>query len=332
MILSEKTKLWKLNPVQLLKVIPIPNSTIEALGFKELIQCLKSAFQRPSVAPLRHHHDYSNANSTTDNTLLLMPAWDDTYLGIKTVIVAPGNSRQNLPTINARYALFDKKTGIPLAQMDAKLLTAKRTAAASALASSYLALKNAKKLLMMGTGNMVPHLINAHCVARPIEEVWIWGRKQAKAQKLVDELKIPQPIYVVEDLRKTINEVDIISCATSTETPIVKGEWLRAGQHLDLVGSFKPNMREADDIAIAKSKIYVDTKVGALKESGDLVIPLQRGIIQEKEVKGDLFDLCRGLCEGRNKPETITFFKSVGHALEDLAVARLVYEMSMNSL
>ena len=299
---------------------------IKALPYPQLIHALKKGFQEKYTVPLRHHHSYKNPTSPIDSTLLLMPAWKSgDYLGVKIITVSPNNSAYQLPAVQGIYLLFNAKTGTPIANLEAKTLTTRRTAAASALAASFLARKDSQSLLMVGTGNMAPALIEAHAAIRPIQQVYIWGRNFHKATAVAQQLQGKNfDIQPIKDLAKIAPQVAIISCATLSEQPLIKGEWLQAGQHLDLVGSFTPTMREADDVCIQRSRVYVDVLEGATKESGDIVIPLANGTIHLSAIQGDLFDLCRGRVEGRQNDQELTLFKSVGHALEDLVAAKLV--------
>ncbi|MEL6864025.1 MAG: ornithine cyclodeaminase family protein [Bacteroidota bacterium] len=300
----------------------------QVLNYPALIHTLRTAFQANYTVPQRHHHDFNNPFAQKASTLLLMPAWDEgQYFGVKLATVSPENSQLNLPAINGVYLLFDTQTGAPIAQIEAKTLTTYRTAAASALAATYLAAPNSQTLLMMGTGAMAPQLIRAHAAVRPIERVFVWGRRKEKAMALVQTLskQYPWTLEVVDDLAQAIPQADIISCATLSETPILQGKYLRPGQHIDLVGSYKPNMREADDALVQKARVFLDTREGASRESGDIALPLQSGLLTTDDLLADLFDLCRGKHPGRQRERDITLFKSVGHALEDLAAAKLVY-------
>lgn len=301
-----------------------------ALPYSTLIQNLQAAFCENITVPMRHHHQYKNPAAGIDSTLLLMPAWQDgLYLGVKVITVSPNNARYDLPSIHGVYLLFNAHTGVPIAQMDAKILTSRRTAAASALASSFLSRKNSRTLLMVGTGTLAPCLIEAHAAVRPIEKVLVWGRNFAKAKKVATQLHLPNlDIQPIENLETGIAEADIISCATLSEQPMILGKYLKAGQHLDLVGSFKPNMREADDVAIQKSTVFVDTLEGATKECGDILIPLASGLLKIEDIAADLFDLSNKNTFQRKNKEEITLFKSVGHALEDLTAARMVFEIA----
>ncbi|MBN8431674.1 ornithine cyclodeaminase family protein [Microbulbifer salipaludis] len=297
-------------------------STIE---YPQLITALRDAFRSQSVeVPQRHHHHYRySAAHDNENTLLLMPAWQaNGFLGVKTVVVAPDNREQ--PSIQGQYALFDAATGTPRAIMDAASITAMRTAAASALAADYLAPTDASVLLMVGTGTLAPELIRAHASVRPIKEVLVWGRSAAKAQRVVDSVsELPCVAKVCEDIEQGMAQADIVSCATLSKTPLIQGSWLRPNQHIDLVGAYRPDMREADDDLIRQVALYVDVMPHALAETGDLCIPLSNGVISESSVLGHLPSLCQSPAPIAR--QGVTCFKSVGHALEDLVAATLVH-------
>jgi ornithine cyclodeaminase/alanine dehydrogenase-like protein (mu-crystallin family) len=314
----------------------IDNAFMEShTDFRQLIGLLDQGFSDVAVqTPMRHHHDYSNPKEGIDSTLLLMPAWDPGKdVGVKIVSVNPNNATYNLPTIQGTYVYLDAHQGFVKAIMDAKALTAKRTAAASALAASYLAKKNASSLLMIGTGVLSSNLIRAHASVRPIKNIFVWGRDLAKAKVVADTFKGGHlEVKAVENYLPYLSKVDIISCATLSKTPLVFGKNLVPGQHLDLVGAYKKDMREADDDAILRSSIFLDTFQGGVKESGDIVIPIQKGILKETDIKADLFGLCSKSKKGRLNDEEITLFKSVGHASEDLIGARYFYNKYIETL
>ncbi|MFY0630615.1 MAG: ornithine cyclodeaminase family protein [Flavobacteriaceae bacterium] len=302
-------------------------------SFPELISEIKTGFSsRKTMVPMRHHHDFPNPEVNADSTLLLMPAWNpSTNAGVKIVTISPENTQFDLPSVQGTYIYLDAKTGLLKAILEAKKMTAKRTAATSALASSYLSKKDASSLLIIGTGALSANLIKAHASVRPIKEVYVWGRDFKKALEICSQLQDETyNISAVKNIEDKISDVDIISCATLSKTPLVHGHLLKEGQHIDLVGAYKPDMREADDDAITKASIYVDTYEGGLKESGDIAIPLQKGIITEKDIKGDLFDLCAKNESIERDNKQITLFKSVGHALEDLMAANYYYNQFTN--
>lgn len=301
--------------------------------FTELINEIKLAFATDTVdVPQRHHHDFKNPKEGFDSTLLLMPAWNPgKEAGVKIVTVSPNNGKFDLPSIQGTYIYLDAHKGTVKAIIGAKALTAKRTAAASALAASFLAKKHANSLLMIGTGALSKNLILAHASVRPIKTVFVWGRTLAKSQRICDELVNENfSIKAIETIEEKISEVDIISCATLAKTPLIFGYMLKPGQHIDLVGAYKKDMRESDDVAIKKSNVFVDTFQG-MYESGDIAIPIQNGCILEKNIKADLFELCSGKKKGRQNEQEITLFKSVGHALEDLAAATYYFKKFKNA-
>lgn len=301
-----------------------------ALTYGELVERLRGMFRLGCTAPVRHHHTLPDLSSpeARDATLLLMPAWQEgRSVGIKLVTVFPENPDRGLPSIMGAYLLMDGRTGALQALIDGPSLTVKRTAAASALAASYLARNDASRLLMVGTGTLAPELIQAHATVRPIREVLIWGRNPDKAKKLAKKLNLPKvDISATDDLEGAVRGAHVISCATMAKSPIVNGEWLTEGVHIDLVGGFTPEMREVDDEAIRRSRVFVDTRDGALAEAGDIVQPIRDGVLREDDITADLFDLTRGDRAGRRFYDQITLFKSVGTALEDLAAAKLTVE------
>lgn len=301
--------------------------------YSQLIARLWSAFRDAEIqVPTRHHHTLKNQDSPSDNTLLLMPAWKaGDGLGVKVVTVSPDNGQHNLPSVQGTYIYMDATTGVIHAILEAKALTSKRTAAASALASHFLSRKNSHSLLMIGTGALAPELIQAHASVRDLKEVYIWGRNQEKARH-VSELLKDQAFTVtpVPHISDVISKVDIISCATLSETPLVPGAELRPGQHIDLVGAFTPAMRESDNTAILRSSVYLDTVEDGLKGSGDISQPIENWLISEDHIKGDLFSLCSNGKYARQHENEITLFKSVGYALEDLVGAAYYYGQFLN--
>lgn len=299
-----------------------------ALGYDKLVGALKEIFCSNYKMPLRHHHFYETAEKN-ENALILMPAWNDEFLGVKQVVVSPLNYQKELPAIHAFYTLMNASTGEQLAIMNAAELTSRRTACTSALAAKYLAPIQAKNLLVIGGGKVAKHLIAAHKTVRKYEKVSVWMRNEDKLNQFIKELEFDgHEVEKVIDLEKAVRAADVISCATLSPTPLFNGEWIKAGTHLDLIGSHKPDTREVDDEAIIKSNIYVDSRLGALHETGELAIPIANGIFKETNVKADIAELCRGKHLGRESENEITLFKSAGLAIEDLAAALLVYKQS----
>ncbi len=301
--------------------------TRAALPWGALIEALRTMFREGCEMPVRHHHDVAVPEEASA-TLLLMPAWQPgQYIGVKMVSVFPGNTDRGLPAIYGSYLLSSGKTGQLLAILDGAELTARRTAAASALAADYLAAKDARRMLMVGAGRLSQNLIEAHASVRPLKEVSIWARDPRKAAATANEIKIPGvAVSVADNIEAAAREADIISCATLSSEPLIRGDWLKDGAHLDLVGAFKPSMRESDDRAVQRATLFVDTREGALSEGGDLVQPLKAGVIKAGDLQADLAELASGRHAGRSRTDEITLFKSVGAALEDLAGAILAFE------
>ncbi|MGE0629430.1 MAG: ornithine cyclodeaminase family protein [Hyphomicrobiaceae bacterium] len=308
----------------------------KALSYPALVDILEAAFRAGAIAPQRHHHTIE-LEGRPSATLLLMPAWTTagedavtagSYAGVKIVTVFPDNGpRLGLPAIQGLYVLLSTGSGAPLALLDGPALTAWRTAAASALASRFLSRPDASRLVVVGAGALCPYLIRAHASVRPIREIAIWNRSPEKAERVRDGLPagLP-PVTVAEDLEAAVRQADIVSTATLSTVPLVLGEWLQPGAHVDCVGAFKRNMRETDDGVVRRARIWVDTRAGALAEGGDLVIPIEAGVIGEDKIEGELRDLARGTAPRRGSANDITMFKSVGASIEDLAAAVAVYE------
>lgn len=316
------------------ELIYINNNFIEQnSNFNALIEALKLGFSNSDIiVPQRHHHDFPNPSTCVESTLLLMPAWHPSKnAGVKIVTVSPENAQFNLPSIQGIYAYFDAINGTIKAIIDAKSLTTKRTAATSALASSYLSRENSTSLLMIGTGALSINLIKAHASVRPLKKIFVWGRHFEKAKQIAQSLKNETfTIEAIETYDKVIHNVDIISCATLSKNPLILGDHIKEGQHIDLVGAYKKDMREADDGVILKSSVFIDTYQGA-NESGDINIPLKKGILKDTDIKGDLFELTSLKKPGRQHQKDITVFKSVGHAIEDLIAANYYYNKYTNA-
>jgi alanine dehydrogenase len=298
-----------------------------ALPYGPLIEALARAFVAGGGAPVRHHHDFERPGQP-DGVLLLMPAWQaGEAVGVKLATLAPGNEARGLPLVQAVYVLFDGTDGRPLALLDATRLTERRTACASALAAGRLARRDSRHLVMVGAGALAPHLVRAHATVRPIRRVTVWNRTEEKALRLAAALaREGLEAGTTRELEAAVAEADIVSCATTSPLPLVRGAWLRPGTHLDLVGAYKPGLRECDDEAVRRARVFVDTRGGALAEAGDIIQAIAGGALTEDGILADLFELCRGEHPGRESESDITLFKSVGHALEDLAAARLVVE------
>ncbi len=296
-----------------------------ALPWGALADALHAAFVRGAQVPLRHVHPLSPSD-----VMLLMPAWDERLIVTKLVTAIPGAPS----TVEATVLAVDRATGRPLAVLDGEAVTLRRTAATSALAARHLARHDAHTLLVVGAGRLAGWMARAHAALRPgLRQVLVWGRRGEAAQALAATLRaegLPAQAVEPAGLQAAVGEAGIVCCVTTAAAPVVLGRWLAPGTHLDLVGGFRHDMREVDDEAVARARIVVDTRAGALAEAGDLLQPLQRGVITHDAIVGDLAELLRGACTGRRTDDETTLFKSVGTALEDLTAARLVIDACPN--
>jgi len=302
-----------------------------ALDWRALVETLRRGFRESVSAPVRHAHV---VNETERSRLLLMPAWrEGGEIGVKLVSVFPRNPERGLATVSALYVLMDGATGHPVALLDGEALTLRRTGAASALASTYLSRSESRTLLVIGTGRLAPWMAAAHSAVRSFERVLVWGRSGGRAEALATRLvRDGLPAQAAGDLARAAASADVITCATTAREPVLRGEWVRPGTHVDLVGAYAPGMRECDDALVSRAEIFVDTFAGALREASDLVQPIDRGVITRKALRAELADLVWGRHPGRTAADEITVFKSVGAALEDLFAARLVVERSAHAI
>lgn len=309
-----------------------PNNLVDLLPWNKLIQALDDIFRKEVCCPIRHHHEVKVPNNESA-TLLLMPAWiEGEYLGVKQVNVFPGNTKLGKAGLNSHYLLSSATTGELLARFDGNIITARRTAAAAALGAKYLSREDSKHLLMVGAGRVARNVVPAIMSVRNIETVEIWDISPENADSFVSELialGINANRVEVDQLEIAVKKADIVSCATLSKKPLIMGEWVQPGTHVDLIGSFTPAMREADDQLMKKAKIFTDFKEAALHETGDLITPISNGAITEDSVLGDFISLSRNQKVGRAAlnldNNSITVFKAVGSSIEDLATATLAY-------
>lgn len=300
--------------------------TASALSYGPLIESLRRIFAAGITAPPRQHYAMPR-DGEGEAVLLLMPAWagDGSYGAVKLVNVTPGNAARGLPAVTASVLLFEETTGAHVALFDGAALTSRRTAAVSALAASRLARSDSRRMLVVGAGAVGSQLPRAYRAVLPIERVDVWNPSPRRAEALVERLWADGFVAeVASDLEAAVGAADVISCATLSEQPLIRGAWLRPGQHLDLIGSFTRAMREADDEAMARGRVFIDTPA-ALAETGDLIAPIASGRLSEADIAGTLYDLCGATPAGRRSDDEITVFKAVGVAVEDLAAAIAAY-------
>lgn len=302
-----------------------------ALPFDQLIPAIRDAFSQGAKVPLRHHHEVPQPDGT-EAVLLLMPAWQTNggVIGVKIVTIFPGNTARQLPGLHSTYMLCDGTTGQHLAIIDGNQITVRRTVGVAALAASYLAREDARRLLIVGAGRVGSIAPYAFRAVRSIDEIQVWDREPSFSKRLVTQLQSEGiAARVADDLEAAVRQSEIVSCATLSTEPLVKYAWLAPGTHLDLIGSFTPHMREADSECMARASVYIDSP-DAFKESGDLIDPIRAGDMNESSVLGTLADLCTGAAAGRKSDSEITVFKAVGTGLSDLAAGALAYRNLKN--
>lgn len=300
------------------------------LSYDGLIEALRKAHlgAMPTMSD-RHIYEQPHPDGQPD-ILILLPAWQaGEGMLAKIVTSFPRNqARHGVPTVNALYVFLNGSTGVPEAVIDGEAMIFRKTSADSALGASILARSDARTLLMAGAGKLAPYLVRAHCSVRPsIERVMVWNRTALRAEALAEQLAAEGiPAGAVADLDDAVSKADIISSATMAEAPIIKGRLLKPGAHVDLVGSFTPAMREADDDVLLRSTIFVDHR-GTTRRSGEFLGPYERGVISPADVKADLFELCQGTIAGRTSGTQITMMKNGGGSHIDYFVAKYTVEM-----
>jgi len=306
----------------------------ELVPMAEAIRLMGVAFAELSAgraqAPLRTPLH----NAELGGVSLFMPAAVPAVggLGLKVVSVFPTNAARGLPTILALIALLDAETGQPLALLDGTFLTALRTGAVSGKATELLARPDARTLLCIGAGAQAFTQIWATCTARPgIERIVVASRTRARAEALVERLRAELPelgarATVADDLRAAVASADIICAATSATTPVFEDADLRPGTHINAVGAYNHTMREIPAGTVVRARVVVDEVAAALAEAGDLIAPLEAGLIDRAHLGTELGHVVSGEQPGRTSADEITLFKSVGNAVQDIAVARFAVE------
>ena len=252
-------------------------------------------------------------------------------VGAKVITVFPRNNQTGVwPSIQALYVLFEGVNGTPIACLDGTALTYVKTAADSALGSHLLSRPDVESMMMIGAGKMAPHLISAHCQLRPsLRRVRIWNRTSDKADSLCGEMaeKFPEIGFErIAEIESGVREADLVCSAIGVIDPVIRGEWLRPGAHVDLIGAYTPAMREADDETLRRGRLFVDARETTIDHIGELMIPLASGVIGENDVLASLSDLCQDNHPGRESDEEITIFKNGGGGHLDLMCARILHD------
>lgn len=298
------------------------------LNYPALIAQLNRGLAMPFKMPRRQVFELSPGTPIND-AFALLPSWNQDYMAVKAFTYFPQNAAQNLCGLHSQILLFSRKTGENLACIDGSSLTHWRTAAVSALAARYLSNPDSRTLLLLGTGNLAAHLVHAHASVRPLDKVIIWGRNEHKAAQLAHQLNREfEQIAVCSqlDIEQAAQDADIIVAATGSPTPLLYGDWVLAGTHVDLLGNHSPDRRECDTRLMVRARCYADSLDNVKHEAGEYLIPLQEKAISPNHFIGELAQLANGSCTARESLQEITLFKSVGMAIADLLAASWVYE------
>lgn len=308
----------------------IDGPTIERLAaFGPLMDALEAAHRAPRPLIGRSLLQLPAGKSAAGEAFLVLPAWaPGRSMGVKMATLLPGNAdiSDGPPTVQAVYQLFEGVTGSPVATFDGTMLTLVKTAADSGLGARLLARQDAETLLLIGAGALAPHLIRAHMTACPsLRRVLVWNRTPIRRDALVANLVAEGlPVSAAPDLEEAVGQVDVICAATMATEPLIRGAWIKPGSHVDLVGGFTPEMREADDDTVRRARIFVNYRGSTVGEAGDLTQPMTAGVIDEDSILGDLFDLCPGRRRGRTSADDITLYKNGGGGHLDLFTAEFL--------
>ena len=311
------------------------DTLLDCLPFPTLVDEL-AAMHREPIGLVDEMLMESTDDRNNVSHFFIRTGWQpEKAVGAKVITVFPRNNQQReWPSIQAVYILFEGVNGTPIACLDGTALTWLKTASDSALGSKLLSREDIESMLMIGAGQMAPHLVSAHCEIRPsLKRVLVWNRTADKAQQLCDSLarKFPNISFKpVADIESGARQADLICSAIGCKTPIIEGAWLKPGTHVDLIGAFTAEMREADDAVLQRGSLFVDARETTINHIGELMIPLASGTISEADVLADLSDLCQQRHAGRQSDDEITVFKNGGGGHLDLMCARILHQHSQD--
>jgi alanine dehydrogenase len=304
-----------------------------AVPMAEAIEIVKQAFAQLSsgaaIVPLRTQLSIDRH----EGIALFMPAYlrSSDQLGFKTVSVFANNLQLGIPTIHALVAVLDSETGRPAAILDGTYLTALRTGAASGAASDLLARRDARVAAVIGAGVQGRTALEAVCEARTIDKACVFDLDRGASETFAAEMRerggcIPETIVCASDAREAVSDADIICTTTTSSAPVFDDSDLKAGAHINAAGAFTPDTREVPEETVQRARLFVDSREACWEEAGDLIIPRSKGLISEGDIHAELGEVVSGTKDGRTDEDEITFFKSVGSAVQDVAVAAKVLE------
>ena len=295
-----------------------------AISMREAIDLMREGFCTLSTGnanvPIRMSMPFGESGGRA----LFMPVYsaDHAQIGLKVVHANPQNAERGLPLIHAIVMLHDAETGIPLALMDGEYITSLRTGAGAGLATELLARPGSSVLAIIGTGVQAATQVEAVCTVRPIQKVMVFGRSPKNIQRFIETIEQRLEITPLKASEPAeLRDADIVCTATTSLTPVFSAEHLSPGTHINGIGSYRPDMSEIPAEVVANAKVIVDQRDACLHEAGDLILPIQKGVFDESHIHAELGEILTGQAHGRSNDSEITFFKSVGNAIQDLVVA-----------
>ena len=300
----------------------------QVMAYAPLLQALQQGFAGQATMPRRNVYPLS-PDSDNHDAFAVLPAWNEQVIGVKAFTYFPDNEHHGKSSLYSKVMLFSRQHGEPRALVDGTEITLWRTSAVSALAASYLAAQQAKKLVVFGSGKLAPFMIRAHLSVRDYQQVSLVARNTAKAEAILAQLRQEFAHCQFEHTSASealIASADTICCATGSHAPLFSGQWLTPGTHIDLIGNHHRDARECDSETIKRSRVYVDSHDNVLNEAGELLIPISEGVFSPEQIQGQLSDLASINRPARQGDNDITLFKSVGTALSDLIAANYVYQ------
>lgn len=298
-----------------------------ALSYPALVDALAEAYAGDFSMPPRQVFLLDDDSSNHD-AFAVLPSWGGEFIGVKAFTYFP-TAQPPYKSLYSQILLFDRAHGEPLALVDGTTVTFWRTAGISGLATRLLSREDSETMLLLGTGNLSSYLIRANASVRPLKRVMVWGRTRAKAEAVCAAARTHSPqieFSVVEDIEAACAVADIVVSATGSHEPLVMGDWIQPGTHTDFIGNHHATKRECDTALITKSRVYVDSYVNAMKEAGEILVPISEGVFRREDIVAELAEMCRGGATLRQSDEEITLFKSIGMALSDLVGAGLVFK------
>ncbi len=298
-----------------------------ALSYPALVDALGEAYAGEFKMPPRQVFLLDD-NEANHDAFAVLPSWGSEFIGVKAFTYFP-TAQAPYKSLYSQILLFDRAHGEPLALVDGTTVTFWRTAGISGLATRLLSREDSETMLVLGTGNLAGYIIRANASVRTLKKIMVWGRTREKAEAVCDAARAELPhieFSVIEDRKAACAEADIVVCATGSHEPLVMGDWIQPGTHTDFIGNHHAIKRECDTALVTKSRVYVDSYVNAMKEAGEILVPISEGVFRKEDIVAELAEMCGGKAPLRQSAEEITMFKSIGMALSDLVGAGLVYK------